>query len=81
MAVAVDAGPTLSFQTPKALFKNENLGFGLYTGTPWDMHPDGKRFLMIKQPRVASTAKEVERPRITIVLNWLEELRQRIPVK
>ena len=81
MAVAVETEPTLSFQTPKVLFKNENLGFGLYTGTPWDIHPDGKRFLMIKQPRAASSAEEVVRPRITIVLNWLEELKQRVPVK
>jgi Tol biopolymer transport system component len=81
MAVAVETEPTLGFQTPKVLFKNENLGFGAYTGTPWDIHPDGKRFLMIKQPGVAPSAEEVVRPRITIVLNWFEELKQRVPVK
>jgi serine/threonine-protein kinase len=81
MAVSVKTEPTLSIGTPKVLFKNTNLGFGLYTGTPWDIHPDGKRFLMIKQPRAVSSAEERERPRIIIVLNWDEELKQRAPVK
>jgi len=50
--------------------------------------PDGKRFLMMKQPpaaRSASTAGEPKaaapQPKITIILNWTEELKQRVPVK
>jgi len=50
---------------------------------PWDIHPDGKRFLMIKPPTSASTAPPAAgpRPKINIVLNWFEELKQRAPVK
>jgi len=51
------------------------------SGTPWDIHPDGKRFLMMKPPGAAPSTGSGERPKITIVLNWLEELKQRVPVK
>ena len=47
--------------------------------TPWDISPDGKRFLMMKE---AGTAAAAEGPRkINIVLNWFEELKQRVPTK
>jgi pectate lyase len=42
----------------------------------WDIHPDGKRFLMIKPSWAASP--EVAN-KIGIVLNWFEELKQRVP--
>ena len=46
----------------------------------WDISPDGKRFLMMKEP--AATASAGGGPRkINIVLNWFEELKQRVPVK
>jgi hypothetical protein len=44
--------------------------------------PDGKRFLMIKSPASTGAAPSAAGPReISIVLNWLEELKQRVPVK
>ena len=39
----------------------------------WDVTPDGKRFLMIKPPAISSTGQ------VTVVLNWFEELRRRMP--
>jgi hypothetical protein len=52
-------------------------------GTPWDIHPDGKRFLMIKPPPSTGAAAATAPPRqkIIVVVNWLEELKQRVPVK
>ena len=48
--------------------------------TFWDISPDGKRFLTLKD--AASTPSAAAGPRkINIVLNWLEELKQRVPVK
>jgi len=41
--------------------------------------PDGKRFLMMKLPGATPSAGEPRK--INIVLNWLEELKQRVPVK
>lgn len=51
-------------------------------GATWDISPDGKHFLMIKQPQAVGEASAGALPRkINIVLNWLEELKQRVPVK
>jgi hypothetical protein len=45
------------------------------------MHPDGKRFLMIKLPPGTEEVTTPSGPRkITIVMNWDEELKQRVPV-
>jgi eukaryotic-like serine/threonine-protein kinase len=83
MAVQVETKPTLSFGTPKKLFKNTYLGLTWAEGTPWDISRDGKRFLMIKLPAStgALSAAAAPRPKINIVLNWFEELKQRVPVK
>ena len=40
--------------------------------------PDG-RFLMMRRPGSEDSANEVFTPRITVVLNWFEELRARVP--
>jgi Tol biopolymer transport system component len=73
MAVDVSAQPSFSPGTPRALFERH------YRLTPfpqtiptYDVSPDGQRFLMIKENEQAST-------QINIVLNWLEELKQRVP--
>jgi len=48
---------------------------------PWDIHPDGNRFLMLKPSGTPDDESATEAPRkITIVLNWDEELKQRVPV-
>jgi hypothetical protein len=44
----------------------------------FDVTPDGKRFLMMKQ----SEAGDQNRPTsMVVVLNWLEELKQRVPTR
>jgi serine/threonine-protein kinase len=80
MSVAVESKPTLRFGAPKVLFKNTNLGLTVTSGHPWDIHPDGKRFLMMEPPPAASS-EEKPKPKIIVVTNWFEELRQRTPVK
>ena len=52
----------------------------------WDIHPGGKRFLMIKPTETtedeSTDESTAETPRkIIIVTNWFEELKQRVPVK
>jgi serine/threonine-protein kinase len=80
MAVSVETRPTLSFGTPKTLFRLTYIAGNTYPGMPWDISPDGKRFLMIKE--VGPTGKPAEAPRkINIVLNWIDELKQRVPGK
>ena len=56
------------------------LGYGEAEAPSWDISPDGKRFLMIKQPPPTTPEGSALR-KINIVLNWTEELKQRVPIK
>ena len=48
--------------------------FGPTTTIPnYDVSSDGQRFVMVKDDSSSG--------RLNIVLNWLEELKQRVPVK
>ncbi len=48
----------------------------------WDISPDGERFLMIKQDFSGDDASGDEKPQqINVVVNWFEELKERVPVE
>lgn len=81
MRVAVETQPTFKSGKPELLFKSTNIGFYPTDVIPWDIHPDGKRFLMIKQPQNAASPEAATPQRIVIVMNWFEELKQRVPKK
>jgi eukaryotic-like serine/threonine-protein kinase len=71
MAVDYTEQPTFSAGKPKMLFQ------GPYTPTPrtaadYDVNPDGQPFLMLK-------ATEQSPGQINVVLNWFEELKQKVP--
>jgi serine/threonine-protein kinase len=76
MAVPVETGPTFKAGKPTVLFRRTHIrsfGVDLTDFAYWDISPDGKRFLMLK---------DAESPRkINIVLNWTEELKQRMPAE
>jgi serine/threonine-protein kinase len=85
MAVEVETAPTFKHGNPKILFRGTYLSFTApnVALTAWDIHPNGKKFLMIK-PQLATGAAPTApapRPKINIVVNWFEELKQRVPVK
>ena len=71
MAASVDASRGLRVEKPLRLFA------GHYSGashdSQFDVAPDGRRFVMVKSDE-ASTLRQ-----ITVVQNWIEELRQRTP--
>jgi hypothetical protein len=74
MAVAVKTDPDFNPGKPKILFS---------TSAPpgyLDISPDGKRFLMIEAAESAGDTAGTP-VKINIVLNWLEELKQLVPVK
>jgi serine/threonine-protein kinase len=89
MAVAVETEPTFKRGNPKILFRGTypSTSFLKVALTSWDIHPDGKRFLMIKPPATTATESTEEepapatQPKITVVLNWFEELKERVPVE
>ncbi len=81
MAVSVATEPTFKPGKPELLFRGMYVGLTVNDAHTWHISPDGKRFLMMKQPSFISESYEEGGPRkITVVLNWFEELRQRVPV-
>ena len=47
MRVKVETQPTFKHGTPEVFFRGKYVGF--FPGDfPWDIHPDGKRFIMLK---------------------------------
>jgi serine/threonine protein kinase/Tol biopolymer transport system component len=79
MAVSVETEPTFSAGKPRELFRGTFVA-GYQESPPYDIHPDGKRFLMIKPSQLQGGESAEKRPRkINIVLNWDEELKQRVP--
>ncbi len=83
MAVEVEADGTFKAGTPKLLFQRESFlseSMGS-TGISWDNHPDDKRFLVIKSALASGDESVSGLPRkINIVLNWFEELKDRVPL-
>ena len=72
MTVAVR--PDGSFGTPQELFDWPTISIPGF-GRTFDVTPDGKRFLMVKEADEAQAGASD----INIVVNWIEELKQRLP--
>jgi serine/threonine protein kinase len=82
MTVAVKTEPTFSLGKPKVLFGSNYISDQASEGIVWDVHPNGKRFLMMRNPGTnteGGTAALSSR-KINIVLNWFEELKDRVPI-
>ena len=67
MSVKVDLA-TGSAGIPEKIFE----GPYRYGNRNYDVSPDGQRFLMVKR------RTEEERREVVVVLNWFEELRERM---
>jgi serine/threonine protein kinase len=73
MAVDVGGGSDLTLSAPRLLFE-QPYAFGQTITLPnYDVSPDGKRFLMVKDEPGAG--------RLNVVLNWFEELKRLVPGK
>jgi serine/threonine-protein kinase len=84
VAASAKTDPAFSVETPKMLFRgtyvNAVLAYDDWDFATWDVSPDGKQFLMMKETGAAATGGGRTR-KINVVLNWFEELKQRVPVK
>jgi Tol biopolymer transport system component/predicted Ser/Thr protein kinase len=74
MAVDIATQPAFTVGKPRMLFA------GQYQPTPvtfpnYDVSPDGQRFLMLKPIEQSQAAPN----QINVVLNWFEELKQKVP--
>jgi len=50
--------------------------YALQAGRTYDVAPDGKRFLMIKEASLTKTPVQ-----LLVVQNWFEELKRLVPAK
>jgi serine/threonine-protein kinase len=77
MSVPVAPGAQLEAGRARSLFGgNGYLGAGSQGGgRTYDVAPDGRRFLMLKQPPARAA------PELVVVLNWFEELRRLAPLE
>ena len=74
---------------PKTLFRGQ-YWYGVSSpnglgGRAWDVDPKHDRFLMITMPQggprgAGNATTGADTPRIDVVLNWFDELKQRVPV-
>jgi Tol biopolymer transport system component len=75
MALDVTTQPGFSPGKPRMLFEGQYLAQDWpQVGTLYDVSPDGQRFLMVKTTEQAFAATQ-----INVVLNWFEELKQKVP--
>ena len=74
MVVSIQTqGQTLTAGTPKVLFEGSYVSHSVPPGFQYyDISPDGKRFLMMKEATP-------ETSQIHVVLNWFEELKRLVP--
>ncbi len=76
MAVPIQSTPAFSAGTPTKLFDTRYVSIG--TARTYDVSRDGQTFLMIKAAGDDPTSTPTG---IVVVLNWVEELKARVPTK
>ena len=69
MAVAIRAEPEFAAGAPEGLFE------GVYRVETYDIASDGQRFLMVKEG-----SQDVAFRQFQVVLNWHQELLERVPI-
>ena len=74
MAVGITTQPSFTVGKPQMLFEGPYAPIAAATRN-YDVSPDGQRFLMLKTSEQAQAAPT----QINVVLNWFEELKQKVP--
>jgi eukaryotic-like serine/threonine-protein kinase len=74
IAVDITTQPGFAAGKPRVLFERQYVPTPL-TSPDYDVSPDGQRFLMLKSIESAGSAPT----QINVVLNWFEELKQKVP--
>ena len=73
MVVEITTEPSFSAGTPRLLFER-NFQRATLSRANYDVTPNGQRFVMVKPSEQQGAATQ-----INVVLNWFEELKQRVP--
>jgi eukaryotic-like serine/threonine-protein kinase len=75
-AVDVETGgPTFKYGNQKTILNTRYFGGGRLFGRTYDISPDGRRFLMVKELTTTTMKSPAD---IVVVVNWIQELKQRM---
>jgi serine/threonine-protein kinase len=82
-SVSVTTQPSFVFGNPaRVTSANEGAGTDLpFNPRNYDVTPDGKRFIRVVDADAATRNGPLPNPILDVVLNWSEELKQRVPLK
>ena len=78
LAVPVQTAPTFSRGTPMVVIEGDYRLDG-FIGRRYDIDPSGERFLLLKVT-TAPGSDSPSLPSLTFVLNWHQELLERVPI-
>jgi serine/threonine protein kinase/Tol biopolymer transport system component len=78
MAVPVTLSATLAVGRPEPVFRFAGTYRMSNTATAYDIHPDGKRFIMVSESDDQGAASPPHQ--VQVVINWLEELPRLVPM-
>jgi Tol biopolymer transport system component len=78
MVIDIRTQPSFTFGKPEPLPIDGVVA--VTNGTSYDVSPDGRRFIVVMPTGEPETAKP-STAQINIVVNWLEELKARVPAK
>ena len=80
LAVEVTTEPVFDVSAPELLFDEPNyMQYNINVVRNWDIHPDGSRFIMVApEGGEAGVAGVGLRTEVYLVVNWFEELKQRM---
>jgi len=83
MVVEVSTEPELVVHPPEELFAGLVEGTGRGSSARYAVTADGQRFLMSAALLASRDASSVVggNPKVVVVLNWVEELKERVPVQ
>ena len=82
MAVAYAADPTFTPSRPEPLFEAPYRMVAFDRFRPWDISPDGERFLMLKEQEAAPDRGRggPGRAALVVVTDWFDELAAQVPI-
>jgi eukaryotic-like serine/threonine-protein kinase len=75
---AVTTSPTFGVATPFKILNNAYFVVSGISGRSYDISPDGKRFLLIKESRDANPRSTSTAASMVVVVNWLDEFKARL---
>jgi serine/threonine-protein kinase len=80
MGVAVTTQPAFAFANPTPILGLELIDRGGLFGREIDVLPDDKHFVGITGANVSSSQPDAgQKPQFQVIVNWFEELKQRVP--